>query len=132
MDHYAPVAQLDRALPSEGRGREFESRRVHQYLYLTAIRASARPSMERPARPSPGRALMGARVRSFAQATMSVSHGYSRKRGLRWSGLLGRRPVEAQLINAAHQFEIRVRHGVQLKINAAPADAKSFDVNGGP
>src|SRR5215813_13750670 len=24
----APVAQLDRALPSEGRGREFESRRV--------------------------------------------------------------------------------------------------------
>jgi hypothetical protein len=31
-DHLsAPVAQLDRALPSEGRGREFESRRVrHQ------------------------------------------------------------------------------------------------------
>jgi hypothetical protein len=27
----APVAQLDRALPSEGRGREFESRRVRQY-----------------------------------------------------------------------------------------------------
>jgi hypothetical protein len=26
----APVAQLDRALPSEGRGREFESRRVRQ------------------------------------------------------------------------------------------------------
>src|SRR5438477_10274048 len=25
-----PVAQLDRALPSEGRGREFESRRVRQ------------------------------------------------------------------------------------------------------
>ena len=25
----APVAQLDRALPSEGKGREFESRRVH-------------------------------------------------------------------------------------------------------
>ncbi len=28
----APVAQLDRALPSEGRGREFESRRVRQLL----------------------------------------------------------------------------------------------------
>ena len=26
----APVAQLDRALPSEGRGLAFESRRVHQ------------------------------------------------------------------------------------------------------
>src|SRR3984893_16144746 len=31
----APVAQLDRALPSEGRGREFESRRVRQvFNYL--------------------------------------------------------------------------------------------------
>ena len=28
----APVAQLDRALPSEGRGRGFESRRVRQFL----------------------------------------------------------------------------------------------------
>src|SRR5262249_59073969 len=28
--HRGPVAQLDRALPSEGRGREFESRRVRQ------------------------------------------------------------------------------------------------------
>src|SRR5262249_37163984 len=28
----APVAQLDRALPSEGRGREFESRRARQRL----------------------------------------------------------------------------------------------------
>ena len=27
----APVAQLDRALPSEGRGREFESRRVRHF-----------------------------------------------------------------------------------------------------
>ena len=30
----APVAQLDRALPSEGRGREFESRRVRQFHQL--------------------------------------------------------------------------------------------------
>ena len=32
FDHepFAPVAQLDRALPSEGRGRAFESRRVRQ------------------------------------------------------------------------------------------------------
>ena len=27
----APVAQLDRALPSEGKGREFESRRVRHF-----------------------------------------------------------------------------------------------------
>lgn len=27
---YAPVAQLDRVLPSEGRGHRFESCRVHQ------------------------------------------------------------------------------------------------------
>ncbi len=27
---YAPVAQLDRALPSEGRGQRFESSRVRQ------------------------------------------------------------------------------------------------------
>ena len=31
----APVAQLDRALPSEGKGREFESRRV-RHLPVTA------------------------------------------------------------------------------------------------
>ena len=30
----APVAQLDRALPSEGRGHEFESRRVHHTLFI--------------------------------------------------------------------------------------------------
>src|SRR5262245_56747093 len=30
-----PVAQLDRALPSEGRGREFESRRVRHLFLLT-------------------------------------------------------------------------------------------------
>ena len=28
----APVAQLDRVLPSEGRGRGFESRLVHQLM----------------------------------------------------------------------------------------------------
>jgi hypothetical protein len=28
---FAPVAQLDRALPSEGRGQRFESSRVRQY-----------------------------------------------------------------------------------------------------
>src|SRR5437763_13695757 len=34
----APVAQLDRALPSEGRGREFESRRVRHYFnYLQPL-----------------------------------------------------------------------------------------------
>jgi hypothetical protein len=30
MDPYAPVAQLDRALPSEGKGHTFESCRVRQ------------------------------------------------------------------------------------------------------
>jgi hypothetical protein len=28
---FAPVAQLDRALPSGGKGREFESRLVHHF-----------------------------------------------------------------------------------------------------
>ena len=32
QDRAAPVAQLDRALPSEGRGREFESRRVRHHI----------------------------------------------------------------------------------------------------
>ena len=31
----APVAQLDRALPSEGKGREFESRRVRHFKSIT-------------------------------------------------------------------------------------------------
>ena len=31
MKKQAPVAQLDRALPSEGKGREFESRQAHQF-----------------------------------------------------------------------------------------------------
>ena len=30
--HRAPVAQLDRALPSEGRGQGFESLRVRQFF----------------------------------------------------------------------------------------------------
>jgi hypothetical protein len=29
IGRHAPVAQMDRALPSEGRGREFESLRAH-------------------------------------------------------------------------------------------------------
>ena len=33
----APVAQLDRALPSEGRGREFESRRVRHARIMGAL-----------------------------------------------------------------------------------------------
>jgi hypothetical protein len=32
---FAPVAQLDRALPSGGKGRGFESRRVRQFVSLT-------------------------------------------------------------------------------------------------
>ena len=32
----APVAQLDRALPSEGKGREFESRRVRHFKSITS------------------------------------------------------------------------------------------------
>ena len=33
MRHHAPLAQLDRALPSEGRGQTFESSGVHQIKY---------------------------------------------------------------------------------------------------
>ncbi len=39
---YAPVAQLDRALPSEGRGREFESRRVRHFFCSVALVGSSR------------------------------------------------------------------------------------------
>ncbi len=36
-----PVAQLDRALPSEGRGCRFNSRRAHHLaLYLTGVEVS--------------------------------------------------------------------------------------------
>src|SRR3989338_1847764 len=31
VGYFAPVAQLDRALPSEGRGSEFDSRRAHRF-----------------------------------------------------------------------------------------------------
>ena len=31
---HAPVAQLDRVLPSEGRGRGFESRRAHHFFVM--------------------------------------------------------------------------------------------------
>jgi hypothetical protein len=40
----APVAQLDRALPSEGRGREFESRRVRQHFRVLKAISSKRRS----------------------------------------------------------------------------------------
>jgi hypothetical protein len=36
----APVAQLDRALPSEGRGQGFESLRVRQIAILDCLRKS--------------------------------------------------------------------------------------------
>ncbi len=34
---YAPVAQLDRALPSGGRGREFKSSRARHFLLFKTI-----------------------------------------------------------------------------------------------
>ena len=47
----APVAQLDRVLPSEGRGRGFESRLVHHLLSLVsqgiALLTETCPSPER-------------------------------------------------------------------------------------
>ena len=44
-----PVAQLDRALPSEGRGREFESRRVrHNFIPPEAERAARSGAAEWP------------------------------------------------------------------------------------
>src|SRR5258707_15360941 len=39
----APVAQLDRALPSEGKGHTFESCRVRQFFFL--YNAVCRPSL---------------------------------------------------------------------------------------
>ena len=37
MRVFPPVAQLDRVLPSEGRGRAFESRRAGQYPFVNQI-----------------------------------------------------------------------------------------------
>ncbi len=44
----APVAQLDRVLPSEGRGRGFESRLVHHIAIQTCLRQSAPPQESPP------------------------------------------------------------------------------------
>jgi hypothetical protein len=41
MNAYAPVAQLDRALPSEGKGHTFESCRVRHTGTLTSARYCA-------------------------------------------------------------------------------------------
>lgn len=47
----ASVAQLDRVLPSEGRGRGFESRRVHHILVSDCLRQSTKqPKKARPVR----------------------------------------------------------------------------------
>src|SRR6267154_3681969 len=49
MDPNAPVAQLDRALPSEGKGHTFESCRVRQYIFRTLPRrAEARIGPRQP------------------------------------------------------------------------------------
>ena len=46
----APVAQLDRVLPSEGRGRGFESRQVRHFLISgRAIRSENLPDIKKPA-----------------------------------------------------------------------------------
>ncbi len=45
----APVAQLDRVLPSEGRGRGFESRLVHHIDVSSYLLMSTK----RPAKPAP-------------------------------------------------------------------------------
>lgn len=45
----ASVAQLDRVLPSEGRGRGFESRRVHHI----AVSGCLRQSTKHPKKPAP-------------------------------------------------------------------------------
>src|ERR1700682_5794361 len=42
MNRYAPVAQLDRALPSEGKGHTFESCRVRQ----EAVKSQKRPKLD--------------------------------------------------------------------------------------
>ena len=48
----APVAQLDRALPSEGKGREFESRRVRHSLPSARNQRASFPADFRPRRES--------------------------------------------------------------------------------
>jgi hypothetical protein len=68
----APVAQLDRALPSEGRGREFESRRVRQFNQRHRARYSVHGTRGPAVAPACGRArlcdtMAGKRI-SWAEA----------------------------------------------------------------
>ena len=44
--YQAPVAQLDRALPSEGRGQRFESSRVRHLPFKTSLISEACPSID--------------------------------------------------------------------------------------
>ena len=68
----APVAQLDRALPSEGRSREFESRRArHEIKGLAELNFSV--SRECPGE-KPARSSLSAPV-----ASPMARRGYSRR-----------------------------------------------------
>jgi hypothetical protein len=75
---HAPVAQLDRALPSEGRGHRFESCRVHHQS--RHVWSHPNGHQRRPAGPVPqhGAAALAALVAAI------VARQYCRHRGLRF------------------------------------------------
>src|SRR5262245_32360554 len=89
----APVAQLDRALPSEGRGREFESRRArHRINDLVKLNLLSVPEVSRrKARhrvPCPARYLgCPQRPLSAPAASAMAARGIAEKKTDQWVGV---------------------------------------------
>src|SRR5690606_17139073 len=100
----APVAQLDRVLPSEGRGRAFESRRARQ-------RFGRRPRQQwRGFRVSAGiLSPVALREPYWAQALHDVVGKYAGNLFAACLAVLGEPPVD--VVNGAHEEE----HG-QLRV----------------
>jgi hypothetical protein len=70
----APVAQLDRALPSEGRGREFESRRARQQHQLFSPRKRSNSDTRCPQNVRVIRSGHVLRARNRVMFTLHSSH----------------------------------------------------------
>ncbi len=66
---YAPVAQLDRALPSEGKGQRFESSRVHHSLYPRYFKIWVRQNLSDT---DPGSRSRSSRTQQYAAAARSI------------------------------------------------------------
>jgi hypothetical protein len=107
-----PVAQLDRALPSEGRGREFESRRVRQFFKDLGPGASVGG---RPMK------LLGLSMRAAVAAFVLSSAACSRD--LIFEGNEYSNPIRNNKIK-----ELYKARDACLAKNAVPAESSNMDV----